>query len=241
MIDNLCTICARGGSKGVKNKNSQIIGGLPLIAHSIIQAQQSGIFSKIAVSSDSQEILNIAEEFGVDYCIKRPKALASDTAGKLPAIRHCVRSVIEMSEAGFSFAFDLDATSPLRSQKDIERAFEMIKKPEISNILSACASRRSPYFNMVKLDDEGIPSLVIDSGQSVLRRQDAPDCYDLNASIYAWKIDALLNEDLQLFNNGTRILLMPEERSLDIDTHLDFKLVEFVLANRGPEANRKDT
>ena len=99
----ICTICARGGSKGVKGKNFRILNGKPLIAYSIEHAVSSGIFDVISVSSDSNEILEVANKFGVDVCIRRPEELSSDQSGKLPAIRHCV----EETEKIFNTKFDI--------------------------------------------------------------------------------------------------------------------------------------
>ena len=92
-MKRLCTICARGGSKGVPNKNIRQMVGKPLIAHSILQAQSSGLFEAIAVSSDLMKILDISKKFGADYSVLRPPELASDLAPKLPAIQHCVNEV----------------------------------------------------------------------------------------------------------------------------------------------------
>ena len=91
----ICTICARGGSKGVPNKNIRPLLGKPLIAHSIEQARASGLFAALAVSSDSDAILAAAAAAGVEHLVKRPDAMASDQAAKLPAIQHCVKSVEE--------------------------------------------------------------------------------------------------------------------------------------------------
>lgn len=93
----LCTICARGGSKGVKNKNVRHLAGQPLIAYSIQQAKHTGLFDYVAVSSDSQEILDIARQYGADLTIRRPDELATDTAAKLPVIRHCVSMVEQIT------------------------------------------------------------------------------------------------------------------------------------------------
>ena len=94
-VKRLCTICARGGSKGVPNKNVRMIAGKPLIAHTIIQAKKSELFDSVAVNSDSMQILDVAQEYEVDYLIKRPDELASDTSAKLPAIQFGVQFVEE--------------------------------------------------------------------------------------------------------------------------------------------------
>ena len=115
----ICTICARGGSKGVPNKNIRPLLGKPLIAHSIEQARASGLFAALAVSSDSDAILAAAAAAGVEHLVKRPDAMASDQAAKLPAIQHCVKSVEEKTGQRFDIMVDLDATAPLRLAEDI--------------------------------------------------------------------------------------------------------------------------
>jgi len=127
-MKRLCTICARGGSKGVKGKNIRPLLGKPLIAHSIEQARKSGLFAAIAVSSDSDIILQIAKEWGVDFLIKRPDELATDHAAKLPVIRHCVAEVERQSGYCFDTIVDLDATSPLRSVEDICSAVALLEE-----------------------------------------------------------------------------------------------------------------
>ena len=231
----LCTICARGGSKGVKGKNVRMLQGLPLIAHSIRQARATRLFDAIAVSSDSDEILSVARDEGVDCLIERPAALASDTAAKLPVIRHCV----EIAEAALGWraeiCVDLDATSPLRTSDDILAAVALLDMAGTENVITAMPARRSPYFNMVELDEGGVPRLVKDVATPVTRRQAAPVCYDMNASIYCWRRDALMHGDA-LFSNGTRLYVMPEERSIDIDSEMDFALVELLMARAIAEA-----
>src|SRR5579872_5457966 len=118
----LCTICARGGSKGVPGKNIRELLGKPLIAHSLDQARACGLFYAIAVSSDSDEILDVAKRFGADVLVRRPEEMASDTAAKLPAIRHCVEGAEKALGRTFPVFVDLDATSPLRLPADISGA-----------------------------------------------------------------------------------------------------------------------
>src|SRR5262249_32234752 len=109
----VCTICARRDSKGVPGKNLRLLIGVPLIAHSIRHAKESKLFDVIALSSDSDDILKIAELHGADVAIKRPDALATDTSGKISAIAHAVRVVEERRRKEYATCVDLDATSPL--------------------------------------------------------------------------------------------------------------------------------
>ena len=108
----ICTICARGGSKGLKNKNIRELHGKPLIAHTIVQAQLTDIFDAISVSSDSKDILNVSSDYGIKNLIKRPYKLATDQASKLSTIRHCLKVTEEITEKKFDVIVDLDVTSP---------------------------------------------------------------------------------------------------------------------------------
>ena len=226
-MKRLCTICARGGSKGVKGKNVRLLGGKPMIAHSIEQARAAGTFDLLAVSSDSDEILSVARDYGCDVLIKRPAELATDTAAKLPVIRHCVAEVERESGERFDTLVDLDATSPLRIPDDIVAAIRLLEDSGAGNVITAMPSRRSPYFNLVECDANGIVHLSKPS--QVVRRQDAPKCYDMNASIYVWRRGSLFANET-LFNEDTRLYVMPEERSIDVDSELDFKFVEYIMS-----------
>ncbi|TDM09556.1 MAG: flagellar modification protein B [Ideonella sp. MAG2] len=231
-MNRICTICARGGSKGVPNKNIRSLLGKPLIAHSIQQALDSQLFAAVAVSSDSDDILDVARRAGASLLIKRPDALATDQAAKLPVIQHCLLQAEAEAGRTFDVVVDLDATAPLRAVEDIVAATQMLEDTGVQNVITAMPARRSPYFNMVELDAAGYAHLSKPLDQQVVRRQDAPKCYDMNASIYAWKRPALL-EGTSVFMERTRLYVMPEERSIDIDSELDFRFVEFLFADRG--------
>lgn len=233
-IARLCTICARGGSKGVKNKNIRDLHGKPLIAYSILQAQESGLFDGIAVSSDSEEILAAAAAWGVNHLIKRPDELATDQAAKLPAICHCVLETEQAIGTIFDVIVDLDATSPLRIADDIVQCVQLLESRGISNVITGTPARRSPYFNLVELDEQGYARLSKKLEQPVVRRQDAPKCYDMNASVYAWRRESLFTSSA-VFNPDTLLYEMPEDRSIDIDSELDFKLVSLLMSHMNQE------
>ena len=224
----LCTICARGGSKGVKNKNIKLINGKPLIAYTIEQAKKSGLFEHIVISTDSDDIANIAQEYGAEIFFKRSAEMASDTAGKLDVIRDAFKRSEEYYNTKFDYLIDLDATAPLRSVEDIINAFNQFKKNNNDNLITAMPARRSPYFNLVEVDTKGKVSLSKTLDKTIVRRQDAPKSYDMNASIYIWKRDVILSNN-SLFLAKTGLYVMPEERSIDIDTELDYKFVEFLM------------
>lgn len=223
----LCTICARAGSKGVTNKNLRPINSKPLIVYSIEQALATKLFDQIVVSSDSAEIRNVALANGATHAVERPFELASDTAPKLPAIRHCVESA-EKEFGQFEVIIDLDATAPLRNPEDILGALELLKTTNSDNVITGTPAHRSPYFNLVETNEQGIVHLSKQPRAAVDRRQDSPECFDMNASIYVWRRHALF-ENETLFTKSTRLFVMPRERSIDIDSQADFDMVEWLM------------
>lgn len=231
-MNRICTICARGGSKGVKNKNIRCVDGIPLIRYTILQAQKTGLFDVIAVSSDNSDILDVARDSGVKYLVKRPDSLATDASAKVPAIRHCVEMAEKESGLSFDTFVDLDATSPLRIEQDIIDSVAMFEKENRSNLITAAPARRSPYFNLIEVGESGVPELSKIWDKSIVRRQDAPMSYDMNASIYIWQRKALFDGP-SIFREDTILYVMPEERSIDVDSELDFKIVEMLLQERG--------
>jgi N-acylneuraminate cytidylyltransferase/CMP-N,N'-diacetyllegionaminic acid synthase len=230
-MSRLCTICARGGSKGVKGKNIRLLCGKPLIAHSIAQAKASGLFAAVAVSSDSPEILAVAGEWGADILVTRPDELASDTAPKAPAIRHCLEEAERQLGQTFPVFVDLDATSPLRLPEDIVGAVTLLEDSGVTNVITGAPARRSPYFNLVELDAAGHARLSKQLEKPVARRQDGPRCFDMNASIYVWRRDAFMTRPA-VFYDDTLLYEMPEERSVDVDSELDFELVRLLMERR---------
>ncbi|MXN65575.1 flagellar modification protein B [Stappia sp. GBMRC 2046] len=227
----ICSVCARGGSKGVPGKNLRPLNGRPLLLHTLDQARQTGRFAAIAVSSDDDAILSCAREWGADVVVRRPDEMASDTAAKSPSIRHCVETA--EAELGIQFAamVDLDATSPLREPFDIEAALDMLLSSGCNNVISVTPSRKSPYFNMVELNEDDFGFLSKKLEIPVVRRQDAPKCFDINGSVYAWTREAFFSGPAAL-SERTRLYIMPEDRSIDIDSETDWLMVEFLMSRK---------
>jgi NAD(P)-dependent dehydrogenase (short-subunit alcohol dehydrogenase family) len=230
-MSRLCTICVRGGSRGVPGKNRRLVAGKPLFAWSVDQALATGAFDQVAISTDDPKIIAMARARGDVLVIERPAELATDTSGKLDAIVHAVRAVEEKLAKRFTTVVDLDATSPLRSVDDIMAAVELQQRESVTNVITGAKARRSPYFNQVERGPQGFVGLSKPPAERILRRQDAPEVFDMNASIYVWNRDALL-ENPGVFYVDTMILEMPEDRSIDIDTELDFEFVTFLMARR---------
>lgn len=227
----LCTICARGGSKAVPGKNLLVIAGKPLLAHSLEQARASDLFEALAVSSDSPEILATAERWGADVVVERPVELASDTAPKLAAIEHAVVQVERRTGRRYDTLVDLDVTSPLRSVGDIQAAVALLEERGVSQVITGSPARRSPYFNLIEVAEDGRVRLAKMSEPSVTRRQDAPSCYDMNASVYVWSREGLFQRQ-HPFNPDALLYVMPVERSIDVDSSLDALIVRFLMERK---------
>lgn len=229
MMKILCTICARGGSKGVKNKNIRELKGKPLIAYTIETAMKWGKFNDIVISTDSEVIKDIALEYGGLVPFMRPDYLATDNAGKVAVIKHAVKYMEDIGKF-YDVVIDLDVTSPMRNTEDIDNAYRKLIESNLDIVYSVCEARKNPYFNMVELNEKEVPILCKIPNENVLSRQTAPRVYELNASIYVYKKDFLLSTNT-IHSNNAGIYVMPQDRSVDIDTEVDFKFVEFMMNN----------
>ena len=223
----LCTICARGGSKGVPGKNIKLLNGKPLIAYTIECAKKWGKADKIIVSTDDDKIAEIAREYGAETPFIRPKELANDNSGKLGAIKHAVQFLRDKGER-YDIIIDLDVTAPLRKIEHVQGALDLFLNNNVNNVYSVCEAHRNPYFNMVELNNNNRVELSKSLGKSVLSRQVAPKVYDMNASIYVYDVNFLMNTDI-CHSDNTMAYIMPKEYSMDIDCELDFRYIEFLL------------
>jgi N-acylneuraminate cytidylyltransferase/CMP-N,N'-diacetyllegionaminic acid synthase len=224
----LVTICARGGSKGIPRKNIKPLRGKPLIAYSIEAAIKWGKADRIVVSTDDDEIAGIAEQYGAEVPFKRPIELATDTMGKLPVIRHAVEFCEQDKGCRYDFVVDLDTTAPIRKVSDIEAMLVRMEGGDADIIYSVCKSGKNPYFNMVELDAEGFAHLVKEPGERVLSRQDAPEVYDMNASIYVYNRDFL--DVAESVHSGRALVhVMDDISAHDIDRNIDFEFIEYLL------------
>lgn len=228
-VIRICTVLARGGSKGLPGKNSMRLGGIPLLAHSIRQAFASGVFQDVVFSSDSDELLEIASQEGAST-LKRPDHLADDESGKLPGIIHAVRHMEHLTALDYKTVVDLDVTSPLRSIQDIKNVISILENQKLESVFSASRSRKSPYFNIAsKSNGRWGPAISVDPYPK--RRQDAPETFDMNGSVYAWNKVSLF-EQQAVFLERTEVYAMQEESSWDVDTQLDFDVISYLFERK---------
>jgi len=226
-MSTLATICARGGSTGVPRKNILPILGKPLIHYTIEQAQACPLIDHVFVSTDDEEIAEVARQAGAQVPFLRPAEMATSTAAKIPVIQHLVDWVVD-SGIEVDKIVDLDPTSPLREQEDIQSCIEMLDS-ETDVVITGYLAIKNPYFNMVEQQPDGYYSLVRRLPGDVNQRQRAPKVYAMNASIYVWHLHTL---NKGLWDGKAKLHIMPRKRSVDIDEPIDFKLVELYMREK---------
>jgi CMP-N-acetylneuraminic acid synthetase len=232
----LCVIPARSGSKGLPGKNIKSLCGKPLIAYTIEQAKKSKYIDRIIVSTDSKQIASIARRCGAHVPFLRPKRLATDASGTLDVLIHAMDWMEDNSNFDFNILLLLHVTTPLRTPEDIDTCLKtLINDKSCGNIFSVTESHKNPYFNMVEVDNRGRVRLI--KKGNYVARQHAPQVYDVNCAIYAWR-KGVLRREKGIYLKQTRIFYMPKERSVDIDDELDFKICEMLLRSKSKETQK---
>ena len=227
----LITLCARGGSKGIPWKNIIDINGKPLIAYSIELAQnllpQHQV--DISLSTDAQEIKDVAIKWGLSSPYNRPLELASDQAGKVQTIQHLLSFEEKRLNKNYDYILDLDVSSPLRTKEDVENAFELIHSDKNAlSLFSVNSSHRNPYFNIVEKNEEGYFDLVKKLPQSVLSRQASPVVYDLNASFY-WYRRSFFDKGLTSPITARSLVYKMDHICFDLDHQDDLLYLNFLI------------
>jgi len=221
-------ICARGGSKGVPNKNIRPLQGLSLLERSIKIAKELKNISRIIVSTDSKKIADLATKTGAEVPFIRPKNLALDDSPEWLVWRHAIE-YLKTNKERFDGLIVIPPTAPLRKSSDVERCVQYYEDNKFEIIITVTDSYRNPYFNMVKIDKNGFTSTVIQNNNIIHRRQDSPKVYDMTTVAYVVNPNYVINND-GIFSGNVGSIKIPIERSLDIDTMFDFHLAEFILS-----------
>ena len=224
-------IFARGGSKGLPGKNIKLFCGKPLIAWAIEQSLAVKGVHQVYVSTDSEEIAKIAREYGAVIPFIRPSELSGDQSPEWLAWKHALK-FFEKSQGYLPDVFlSVPVTSPLRSPKDIESCLHEFSEHNVDAVITISESRRNPYFNMVELDKTGYCHPAINVKEKYSRRQDAKEVFDITTVAYAVRPNFIYTCD-RLFDGNIRAVQIPIERSIDIDTLLDFEIAEFIYQKR---------
>lgn len=229
MIDGLRVLAivpARGGSKGIKDKNIIDICGKPLIAYTIEAAKASLYVDKVLVTTDSQQIADVAKEWGASAPFLRPAALADDQARTVDCVLHAINQMKLLGEK-FEICLLLQPTSPLRSKDDIDHALETFVNNACEPLVSISEVQDSPVL-IRSIGDDGLLENIL-STNSTVRRQDMDIYYRVNGSIYICMCDEL-NEETS-FNDFKRFYIMDRQHSVDVDELADLELVKYYLMN----------
>ena len=219
----LAIIPARGGSKGVPRKNIKMLAGKPLIAWTIEEAKKSRFIDMCIVSTEDEEIKSVAEEWGGNVPFMRPVELAQDDTLGIEPVLHAIKML-----PGYDFVVLLQVTSPLRTVEDIDGAIACCLDRDCESCVGVTEVEHSPYW-MYRLDEQKRlqPILKIAKEESY-QRQKLPKVYQLNGAVYVASV-AFVKSERELIGADTLGFVMPQKRSYDIDTMLDFEVVEVLM------------
>lgn len=227
----LFTICGRAGSKGIKNKNLRLFCGKYLAYYTVSAIdlylkRHPEVQYDIVINSDSYELLNLVSDNGLRDVkqIVRDESLAGDSVGKIAVINDCLIKMEKAQSCHYDMVVDLDITSPLRTVNDLEKVIDTQVKTNADVTTTVATARRNPYFNQVKRTDHGVKK-VIES--SYTARQQAPEIFDMNASIYAYKPE-YLRSGKGVLEGYCEIVEMYDTGILDLDHENDFELMEVI-------------
>lgn len=229
MSNILVTICARGGSKGIPGKNIKLVGGKPLLNYTaeIAKAFALKYNADIILSTDSPDIIKVGAECGLKTEYVRPDYLANDTCGKPDAIKDAMFWAENKNGKRYNFVIDLDVTSPIRTMEDIENCINLIEKDDNAlTVFSVNNCARNPYFNMVQQQSDGYYSVVL--GGKYTTRQSAPKVYDMNASIYVYRREALDIENPKAITQRSLAYVM-DHICFDLDEPSDYDYLAYLL------------
>ena len=224
-------IFARGGSKGLPGKNIKPLAGKPLIAWGIEAALAVPGITRVVVSTDNADIARVACDWGAQVPFVRPNCLASDAASEWDAWRHALETLRDSEGALPEPFISVPATAPLRLPQDIAACIDDYRQGGADVVLATTQAHRNPWFNMVTARDDGTVVPVNNLEGSITRRQDAPQVMDVTTVTYVADPSFVLAQR-GVFAGRTRAVLVPVERSIDIDTPLDFEIAEFLMNKR---------
>ena len=230
-MSTIACIFARAGSKGLLNKNIQTFNGKPLISWAVEIALEVKQINEVFVSTDSEEIAEIARMSGASIPFMRPSELATDTSPEWHSWQHFIKFLADKDGRLPDVFLSLPATSPLRSTIDIENCLNEFKKGRTDFVVGITPSERNPYFNMVKKGEDNQVDLVIQHGDQYSRRQDSPEIFDLTTVCYVGKPTTILTKN-SIFEGKVVGVEIPRERAIDIDTELDFQIAEFLFKSK---------
>lgn len=227
----LGAIFARGGSKGVPKKNIKELAGKPLIAYAIETGLAISKINKLIVSTDDREIAEVSLKYGAEVPFIRPAELAKDDSPELLSWKHAIITMQEQLKHKIDILLTIPTTSPLRNISDVENVLQALLNSDADIVVTVKEADRNPYFNMLIVDDSGYARLPMNSDKIISRRQESPKIYDMTTVAYAARAGYILRTDSVLAGK-VKVVVVPKERSLDIDTLLDFEIADFLMKKK---------
>ena len=224
-------VFARGGSKGVPRKCLREVGGRSLLEIAIGHAQAVERVDRVIVSTDDPDYAAVAESAGAEVPFLRPAELASDDAAEIDAWRHLVAHLEEEGRRP-DVLVTFPATAPLRSPVDVDVALDLFLETGADLVVTGTPAARSPYFNMVSIDADGWAAIATPTGNRVVRRQDAPELWDL-ATVTFVADTTYVQNTRHLLDGRVALSPVPIERAIDIDTEFDLRLADLLARNGG--------
>ena len=218
----LVIIPARGGSKGIPQKNIKLLAGKPLVHYTIEVALELFIAGDICVSTDSEEIKTVAEQCGIQVPFLRPQNLATDTTNTRDVLLHAIDFY---KEKNYDTVVLLQPTSPFKTSTHVKEAMQLFTA-DTDMVVSVYETDLNPYYNLFEENGDGF--LQQSKPSHITRRQDCPKVYAYNGAVYIIKIDSLKQQPINQFKKIIKYT-MDKKSSLDIDTMEDWQLAEFYL------------
>ncbi|MDH3469335.1 MAG: acylneuraminate cytidylyltransferase family protein [Gammaproteobacteria bacterium] len=233
-IENVAVIPARGGSKAIPNKNLAILGDKPLVVWSIEAAVNAACFDRIIVSTDDDAIAEVARRHGAEISV-RPPELATDRALVIDALRDLISRFADGGSRPRILVL-LEPTCPFRSADDINRCIDQLRDGRMDSVATFKAAELNPMRAWTIIDDE--PRPFIADAVPWLPRQELPTAFQLNGAVYAFRADRLNSDHGSILFGRKSAVMMPPERSLDIDDEFDLKVANAILDISARESNR---
>lgn len=230
----LAIIPARGGSKRLPGKNLMVIAGKPLIGWTIEAAIESGVFSRVVVSTDSWEIAVTAAQFGAEVPFMRPGELSTDDTPSIEVLIHAANELMAGKETPWTHLACLQPTSPLRTAANIREAVDLLETKKADAIVSVCKSEHSPLWSNTLPANLSLDGFIPENIQKTPSQQ-LPPYYRLNGALYLCRIQRMIQERTLFLKTGAYAYVMSRRDSIDIDDQVDFDLAAIYLGQRGSQ------
>jgi len=220
---------ARGGSKSVPYKNIKPIMGVPLIAYTIAEALKSNLLTRYVVSTDDEDIRNVAIRYGAEAPFLRPSNIATDTASSVSALQHAVDWIEKQEGLEYDFVVELMCTNPLKNVHDIDGAIGKLITSGADSVIAVHKLEDHHPVRIKKIIDDKIVDFCLPEVAEMRRQDLKPDAYVRSGSIYALTRDHLMLENLRYGSENSRAYILPSERAVNVDTEIDFLMAEKMI------------